>query len=82
VILPLGGLTVLIGDNGTGKSSLLEALRIAQLIGRGNFIDALSREHMLGSAIRKDASGLKLDLRVEADGRNLASCALRLRRPA
>lgn len=71
VILPLGGLTVLIGDNGTGKSSLLEALRIAQLIGRGNFIDALSREHMLGSAIRKDASGLKLDLRVEADGRNL-----------
>lgn len=30
VTLPLRGLTVLIGDNGSGKSSILEAFRIAR----------------------------------------------------
>ncbi|WP_181234477.1 AAA family ATPase [Enhygromyxa salina] len=72
VTLSLSGLTVLIGDNGTGKSSLLEALRIAQLVAGSKFMETLSREHMLGSAVRADAGELKLDLRVEADGHNLA----------
>lgn len=70
VTLELGGLTVLIGDNGAGKSSILEALRIASLLVRSNFVDVLG-QHMLASAIRKDASALELDLRVEAEGHNL-----------
>ncbi|KIG15737.1 hypothetical protein DB30_05307 [Enhygromyxa salina] len=69
--LSLSGLTVLIGDNGSGKSSLLEALRIAQLVAGGKFMESLSREHMLGSAVRADVGELKLDLRVEAGGHNL-----------
>lgn len=71
VTLPLEGLTVLIGDNGTGKSSLLEALRIASLVVRPEFVEVLNREHMLGSAIRNDMAGLKLDLRVEDGSHNL-----------
>lgn len=70
VTLALGGLTVLIGDNGAGKSSILEALRIASLLVRSNFVDVLG-QHMLASAIRKDASALELDLRVETEGHNL-----------
>jgi predicted ATPase len=71
VTLQLGGMTVLIGDNGAGKSSILEALRIAGLVVRPNFVATLSREHMLVSAVRKDSDGLKLDLRVEAEARNI-----------
>lgn len=71
VTLQLGGLTVLIGDNGAGKSSILEALRIASLLVRPNFVEVLGGQHMLASAIRKDVSALKLDLRVEAGDHNL-----------
>jgi predicted ATPase len=71
VTLRLGGLTVLIGDNGAGKSSILEALRIASLLVRPNFVEVLGGQHMLASAIRKDADELKLDLRVEAGDHNL-----------
>jgi predicted ATPase len=70
VTLPLGGLTVLIGDNGTGKSSILEALRIARRVVDGGFMDRLGSEHMLASALRADVGELKLDLRVEADAGN------------
>jgi predicted ATPase len=70
VTLRLGGLTVLIGDNGTGKSSILEALRIARLVGERDFMGRLSSEHMLLFALRTDATGLKLDLRVEKADRN------------
>jgi predicted ATPase len=70
VTLQLGGLTVLIGDNGAGKSSILEVLRIASLLVRPNFVEVLG-QHMLASAIRKDAGALKFDLRVEAGDRNL-----------
>lgn len=71
VTLSLGGVTVLIGDNGAGKSSILEALRIARLVTGREFIAAVSREHMLRSALRFDGDGLKLDVRVESDADNL-----------
>lgn len=71
VTLSLGGVTVLIGDNGAGKSSILEALRIARLAAEPNFIKAVSREHMLGSALRRDVDGLRLDVRIESDAENL-----------
>ncbi len=48
VMLDLGGLTVLIGDNGSGKSSVLEALRIAWLAGRSGFVEELSRQPHAG----------------------------------
>jgi hypothetical protein len=70
VTLQLGGLTVLIGDNGTGKSSILEALRIARLVVARDFMSAVSREHVLAPAVRKDASEIKFDLRVETGSRN------------
>jgi predicted ATPase len=70
VTLQLGGLTVLIGDNGTGKSSILEALRIARLIVGGEFINRLSAEHALAPAVSRNTSEVKLDLRVEKASRN------------
>jgi predicted ATPase len=70
VTLQLGGLTVLIGDNSTGKSSILEALRIARLVAGRDFMGRMSLEHVLVSAIRRDSSELKLDLRVEQADRN------------
>lgn len=68
--LRFDGLTVLIGDNGSGKSSILEALRIARLVVAGDFMSRLSLEHVLAAAVRKDASEIKLDLRAEANDRN------------
>ncbi|MFV8752024.1 AAA family ATPase [Nannocystaceae bacterium ST9] len=70
VSLQLGGLTVLIGDNGTGKSTLLEALRIVSLIPGGRLIDDLSRAHPLASAIRIDGGGLQIDVRFECEGQD------------
>ena len=69
VSLTFGGLTVLIGDNGTGKSTLLEALRIVSLIPSGKLIEELHRSHAIGTALRRDCPGLKIDVRVEYDDR-------------
>jgi predicted ATPase len=68
VEVPLSGLTVLIGDNSTGKSTLLEALRIARLIPSDRFIDDVNRVHTISTAIRADAAGFKLELQFEHDG--------------
>jgi predicted ATPase len=68
VSLPLGGLTVMVGDNGTGKSTLLEALRIVSLIPSGKFFEELHRSHAIGSAVRRDCPGVSIDVRFEIDG--------------
>ncbi len=44
VVLPLAGLTVVTGANGTGKSSLYRALRLLADCGRGEVIGSLARE--------------------------------------
>lgn len=67
VSLPLEGLTVLVGDNGTGKSTLLEALRIVSLIPSGKLFEELHRSHAIGSAVRRDCAGVALDVRFELD---------------
>lgn len=67
VSLPLGGLTVLVGDNGTGKSTLLEALRIVSLIPSGKLFEELHRSHAIGSAVRRDCPGVAIDVRFELD---------------
>jgi predicted ATPase len=71
VSLPLGGLTVLIGENGAGKSSLVEAFQLARLLAGPGFADRLGM-HNLGSAVRRDSGEVKLDVRVEYAGRNFA----------
>jgi predicted ATPase len=68
VEVPLSGLTVLIGDNGTGKSTLLEALRIARLIPSDRFIDDVNRVHTISTAMRADASEFIFNLLFEHGG--------------
>lgn len=51
VVLPLGGLSVITGANGTGKSSLYRALRLLADCGRGEVIASLAREGGLQSVL-------------------------------
>lgn len=65
VTLPLDGLTVLIGDNGAGKSSLIEACEILRRVPNQNFLDELHGIH--GGAfhlLRHGASRLALGARL------------------
>ena len=45
VRLDLDGLSVLIGENGSGKSSLIEALEILRLAAEGRFLDSFNDVH-------------------------------------
>lgn len=69
VSLSLDGLIVLIGDNGSGKSSVLEALRIAQLATGPEFAQSLDQQHMLYAAVGQ--AGLSMQLRVEVEDEHL-----------
>jgi predicted ATPase len=51
VVLPLTGLTVVTGANGTGKSSVYRALRLMADCGRGEVIGSLAREGGLPSVL-------------------------------
>lgn len=67
VRLPLDGLTVLIGDNGTGKSSLVEAFELLRAAARpGSFLhDQLLAGHGgLGALLRVGSPALKIAARV------------------
>lgn len=56
-----GGLTVLIGENGSGKSSLIEALEILRRASSESFLEQLQRVHGgVGSLLRFGATSLKL----------------------
>lgn len=71
VRLRLGGLTVLIGDNGTGKSSLLEALAILSLALESSFLNRLYERHggpteLLRAGTRSVALGLTIQDDVAA----------------
>jgi predicted ATPase len=74
VVLDLKGLTVLIGDNGTGKSTLLEAVELLrQAAGPRLFVeDVLELEHGgLRSLLRRDAGQLRLEIIVNGAGHQL-----------
>lgn len=69
--LDLDGLTVLIGENGTGKSSIIEALEILRLGGKPiDFVpDVIVRAHGgLKSLMRRGAKELRLGVTIEGDG--------------
>jgi predicted ATPase len=71
VSLPLRGLTVLVGDNGTGKSTFLEALELLHKAARpGSFVaDQLGTFHGgLESLLRAGARELRLEARIEGGG--------------
>ncbi|EWS99992.1 ATP-binding protein [Intrasporangium oryzae NRRL B-24470] len=51
VVVPLHGLDVVVGANGSGKSSLYRALRLLAGCGRGDVIGTLAREGGLQSAL-------------------------------
>lgn len=51
VVLPLTGLTVVTGANGTGKSSVYRALRLMADCGRGEVVGSLAREGGLPSVL-------------------------------
>lgn len=58
-----GGLTVLIGENGSGKSSLLEALEILRQASSESFLEQLQRVHGgVGSLLRFGATSLKFSV--------------------
>jgi len=69
VELDLGGLTVLIGPNGVGKSSLIEGLEILRRVMTGDdFVQALYEEHGgPTSLITHGASELKLGVDVTTE---------------
>lgn len=67
--LDLGGLTVLIGDNGTGKSTILEALELLRLASHPmSFVrDVISSRHGgIDALLRRGAEQLSLGCRLRS----------------
>jgi len=64
--LRLNGLTVLIGENGAGKSTILEACEILRRVTRTELLDDLDGIHGgLATLLRHGASQMKLGLTVD-----------------
>lgn len=67
VRLDLDGLTVLIGENGTGKSSIIEACELLRRLANQNFISELYNPHGGAFALLRDgASVLRLTIFLQA----------------
>lgn len=66
--IDLRGLTVLVGDNGTGKSTILEALAIMSKVTRRNFLnEVVGREHGgIVSLLRFGSPELVISVRIES----------------
>src|SRR5882672_6775726 len=72
--LDLHGLTVLIGDNGTGKSSILEALELLRQAAKpvSYVSDIVTKAHGgLQSLLRRGSTELRLGITVEGAGPKL-----------
>jgi predicted ATPase len=80
VTLDLNGLTVLIGDNGSGKSSLIEACELLRRAGGENFSDELQQIHGgVGSLLRFGVAQLELGLRVDVRSSGTLEYSLAIR---
>jgi len=67
VRLKLDGLTVLIGENGTGKSSIIEACELFRRLANQDFMSEVYNPHGGGFALLRDgASILRLTIVLEA----------------
>jgi len=67
VRLQLDGLTVLIGENGTGKSSIIEACELFRRLANQDFMSEVYNPHGGGFALLRDgASTLRLTIALEA----------------
>jgi predicted ATPase len=70
--LPLDGLTVLIGENGSGKSTIIEACELLARAAQPNFLDAFNRIHGgASSLLRAHTDRLVLGVRIDDDGTQL-----------
>ena len=68
VVLPLGGLTVLIGDNGTGKSSIVEALAILSEAPSHSFLATIQEQHLGPFGLLSDGGkALELGVGIRSD---------------
>src|SRR5579883_2932794 len=64
--LPLDGLTVLIGENGSGKSSILEACEILRRVPSDSFLHDLHAIHGgMAALLRNGAQRIKLGVNVQ-----------------
>ena len=71
--LPLDGLTVLIGENGSGKSTILEACELLRRASSQSFLGEVNNLHGGSSRLlRHGAQDLKLGVMLEGDGAPLA----------
>jgi len=69
VHLPLRGLSVLIGENGAGKSSLVETFEILRKVGGPTpLLSALIRLHDLDGIMREDAQRIEFGVSIEGSG--------------
>ena len=69
VRLQLRDLTVLIGANGSGKSSLIEACELLRKAPSPDFLKEFRRTHWgFAGLLRHGADQLKLGVRIEEDG--------------
>jgi len=91
VTLDLGGLTVLIGDNGTGKSSIVEALKLLHLASQqapltkyGGFPALLRRgaQPFRVGARFQSKEGAAIDYDVEFRSSSTAGLSIRARSPS
>lgn len=77
--LPLRGMTVLIGDNGGGKSSVIEALELLRKVGAGTFKNDFFAIHDGPSLLRHDSQRLRLGVTIEGESRLFYDLVVALR---
>jgi len=68
IVMPLGGLNVVTGANGSGKSSLYRALRLLADASRNGAIAALAREGGLQSTLWAGPEHVRKDRPVQGTG--------------
>lgn len=78
IVIPFGNLTVITGENGSGKSNLYKALRLLSETAQGGVINALAREGGLASTLwagPESISKRMLSGEVDIEGTNQKKAA-------